>query len=152
MDQGKKPTRMKRIGDLLQEKGITSPDALEKFLRERYEAGIVISEILQEMELIMEYQILNALSRQLHVPFIDLDGEQPVDMHVVRLMSAELVKSNKALPWRLEGDTLVVAMVDPSNQKVISNIALITGYSIKPGICSEKALEEVYQKLFSEKE
>lgn len=138
---------MKRLGDLLVEEGILSPAKLEEALKKQRASGKRIGDVLQDMELVIEAQVLDALSKQLGVEKIDLGEEQP-DPEVANLVDPEVIKRHKAMPVRLEGNELIVAMVDPLNLMAIDDIRLATGYDIKPYICSEKALEMRFQELY----
>jgi len=138
---------MKRLGDLLIEEGILSPAKLEEALARSRSSGKRVGEVLQEMEAVLESQILDALSKQLGIPKIDL-GEVAPDPELASLIDAEVIKRHKALPVKLEGNDLIVAMVDPLNLMAIDDIRLATGYDVKPYICSEKALDMRFQELF----
>lgn len=138
---------MKRLGDLLIEDGILSPAKLEEALAKSRSSGKRIGEVLQEMEAVLETQILDALSRQLGIPKMDLSETVP-DPELASLIDPEIIKRHQALPISLEGNNLVVAMVDPLNLMAIDDIRLATGYDVKPYICSKKALEMRFQEMY----
>jgi len=138
---------MKRLGDLLVEDGVLSPAKLEEALKRQRSSGKRIGDVLQEMEVVIEAQILDALSRQLGIPKIDL-GEIEPDPEIAGLVDPEVIKRHKAMPVQLDGNELIVAMVDPLNLMAIDDIRLATGYDVKPYICSEKALEMRFQDMF----
>ncbi len=138
---------MKRLGDLLVEDGILSPAKLEEALKKQRSSGKRIGDVLQDMEAVVEGQILEALSKQLGVPKIDL-ADEPPDPEVAAMVDAEVIKRHKALPIRLDGNELIVAMVDPLNLMAIDDIRLATGYDVKPYITAEKALDMRFQELF----
>ena len=138
---------MKRLGDLLVEEGVLSPSKLEEALKQQRASGKRIGDVLQEMEAVMESQILDALSKQLGVPKMDLGDEPPIP-EVASMVDPEVIKRHKALPIRIEGNFLIVAMVDPLNLMAIDDIRLATGYDVKPYITSEKALDMRVQELF----
>jgi len=138
---------MKRLGDLLVEEGVLSPSKLEEALKQQRASGKRIGDVLQEMEAVMESQILDALSKQLGVPKMDLGDEPPIP-EVAAMVDPEVIKRHKALPIRIEGNLLIVAMVDPLNLMAIDDIRLATGYDVKPYITSEKALDMRVQELF----
>jgi type IV pilus assembly protein PilB len=138
---------LKRLGEMLVDEGLLSPAKLEEALKVQRASGKRLGEVVQEMELVIESQLLDVLAQQLGVPKIDL-GQIPPDPEVVGLVDPEVIKRHKALPVRLDGNELVVAMVDPLNLMAIDDIRLATGYDIKPYICSEKALELRFQELY----
>ncbi|HDS29934.1 MAG TPA: type II secretion system protein GspE [Firmicutes bacterium] len=138
---------LKRLGDLLVDEGVLSPQKLEEALKTQRASGKRLGEVLQELELVVESQILDALANQLGVQKIDL-GSTPPDPEIAALVDPEVIKRHKALPVKLEGNNLIVAMVDPLNLMAIDDIRLATGYDVKPYICSEKALDMRFQELF----
>ena len=138
---------MKRLGDLLIDEGVLSPSKLEEALKQQRASGKRLGEVLQEMELVIEAQILDALARQLGIEKIDL-GTEPPDPEIAALIDPEVIKRHKALPIRLDGNELVVAMVDPLNLMAVDDIRLATGYDVRPYICSEKALDVRFQEIF----
>jgi len=138
---------LKRLGDLLVEEGALSPAKLEEALKQQRASGKRLGDVLQDMEAVVETQILDALSRQLGVPKIDLGDEAP-DPEVANLVDPEVIKRHNALPIRLDGNELIVAMVDPLNLMAIDDIRLATGYDVRPFIASEKALTMRFQEMF----
>jgi len=138
---------MKRLGDLLVEDGVLSPTKLEEALKKQRSSGKRIGDVLQEMEAVVESQVLEALSKQLGVPKIDLTDEPP-DPEIAGMVDPEVIKRHQALPIRLSGNELIVAMVDPLNLMAIDDIRLATGYDVKPYITSQKALDMRFQELF----
>lgn len=138
---------IKRLGELLVDEGLISPSKLEEALKQQRATGKRLGEVVQEMELVIESQLLDVLSKQLGVPKIDLT-ETPPDPAVIGLVDPEVVKRHKALPIKIEGNELIVAMVDPLNLMAIDDIRLATGYDVRPYICSEKALDMRFQELY----
>ncbi|HYE79039.1 MAG TPA: ATPase, T2SS/T4P/T4SS family [bacterium] len=132
---------------MLVEEGLISLSKLDEALKMQRATGKRLGEVMQDMELLVADQILDILSKQLDVPKIDL-FEEGVDREVASLIDPELIQRHKAIPVRLEGNDLVVAMVDPLNLMAIDDIRLATGYEVQPRICSEQALERIYQDMF----
>jgi len=137
----------KRFGDMLVEEGLISLSKLDEALKIQRSTGKRLGEVMQDMEILVQDQILDILSKQLDVPKIDL-FEEPVDREVAGLIDPELIQRHKTIPVRLENNELIVAMVDPLNLMAIDDIRLATGYEVRPRICSEQALDRIYQDLF----
>ena len=140
-------TAAKRFGDMLVEEGLISLSKLDEALKIQRATGKRLGEVMQDMEILVQDQILDILSKQLDVPKIDL-FEEPVDRDVAGMIDPELIHRHKAIPVRIENDELIVAMVDPLNLMAIDDIRLATGREVRPRICSEQALDRVYQDLF----
>ena len=109
-----------------------------------------LQEIRQNLELVIEAKILDALALKFGVPMIDLSVESP-DPEIAFLLNPKVIKKHKAMPVRLEGNELIVAMVDPLDDIAIEDIRLSLGYDVKQVVCSEKYLAIRFEKLFGEK-
>lgn len=137
----------KRLGDLLVEDGILTLDNLDEALKVQRQTGKRIGEVVRDLEMVVESQLLDALARQLDVEKYDFSAD-PVDREVAELVDPDLIMRHKAMPVRIEGNELWVAMEDPLNLMAIDDFRLASGYDIRPMICSRAALERVYNELF----
>jgi type IV pilus assembly protein PilB len=137
----------KRFGDMLVEEGLISLSKLDEALKIQRATGKRLGEVMQDMEILVQDQILDILSKQLDVPKIDL-FEEPIDREIASSIDPELIQRHKAIPVRVEHGELIVAMVDPLNLMAIDDIRLATGYEVRPRICSEQALDRIYQDMF----
>lgn len=137
----------KRIGDLLVEDGILTLDNLDEAIQVQRQTGKRIGEVLRDLEMVVESQLLDALARQLDVKKFDF-GDEVIDRDVAGLVDPDLIMRHKAMPVRIDGNELWVAMEDPLNLMAIDDFRLATGYDIRPMICSHGGLERVYNELF----
>jgi type IV pilus assembly protein PilB len=152
------------------DRGVTTADALEGFVRSQRASKLRIGDILRDMGLATEEQILKALARQkvtrqrigqlliddgvvseldltralsakFGVPFLDLTDTQ-LEPAAASTIDEKLARRYGAAPVRyVDGNTLLVAMVDPQNLLALEDLEIITGYSIQAAIASE---EDVY--------
>ncbi len=143
----KEAPQQKRLGELLVEEGLISLDNLNEAIKVQRATGKRIGEVLQDLEMIVESQMLEILAKQLDVEKFDFTKET-VDRDVAGLVDPDLINRHKAIPVRLEGNELWVAMEDPLNLMAIDDIRLATGYDIRPMIASRNAIDRVYNELF----
>jgi type II secretory ATPase GspE/PulE/Tfp pilus assembly ATPase PilB-like protein len=59
---------------------------------------------------------------------------------VLRLLSLEFIKQNNVLPLGIKGTKLLLAMTDPSNQKLIREVEGMTGYEIEISMAIPQAI------------
>lgn len=137
----------KRLGDILIDEGILSVDKIKEAIDHQRSSGKRLGDILVELQYVMEDQVQDALSKQLGIEKIDL-YEEKVDPEVARLIPADMIKRHMAFPVRLQGNILVVAMVDPTNLLALDDIRLSTGYDVAPRICSPHALDFAFEHFF----
>src|SRR4051812_21528545 len=71
-----------------------------------------------------------------------------VDPDAAKLVAPNAVRRYQAVPVSFVGDrTLIVAMVDPANVLAIDDIAVMTGYEVRPAVASLADVERLLQRL-----
>ena len=71
-----------------------------------------------------------------------------VDPDAAKLVAPAAVRRYQAVPVSFVGDrTLLVAMVDPANVLAIDDIAVMTGYEVRPAVSSLADVEWLLQRL-----
>jgi hypothetical protein len=139
-----------RIGELLVRENLISKIQLEEGLKCQVIFGGRLGTNLIEMGLLEENDIARILSKKLGVPFLDPPGQlMNIPAEVIGLIPREYAAKYQVIPLRLEGRRLSLGMVDPSDLKVIDEIAFHTSYVIRPVVIPEVqvvlALEKYYQ-------
>src|SRR4051812_17719702 len=71
-----------------------------------------------------------------------------VDPDAAKLVAPAAVRRYQAVPVSFVGDrTLLVAMVDPANVLAIDDIAVMTGYEVRPAVASLKDVDWLLERL-----
>src|SRR5881397_674968 len=102
----------KRLGDLLIEAQIITPEQLEQAIAHQKKAGQMLGATLVQMGAVTEQQLLQTLEQQLGLPLVDLNDTTPDEAAVARVKE-EVARKYAAIPVEQDGRTLMVAMVDP---------------------------------------
>jgi type IV pilus assembly protein PilB len=128
----------KRIGELLVEGGVLSQSQLEQALFAQRKDGRKLGQLLIELGLVSETQLTQTLSRQLSVPWVSL-YHVDFSRSLLNLMTRELAERFCVVPIlvrrvRKQGDTLYIAMDDPTNEAAIDEIARAVSLAVKPMI------------------
>jgi len=146
------PTAMERkLGELLvNDKVITQKD-LEAALRRQEENGASLGRILIDMDLATEWEMAAALGKQLNVPFITLSHYE-IDPQILASIPAEIVKRYQIVPVDRTGDTLTVALADPSNIFLLDELRLLTKCTIVPVISFESDIKEAIERYYGNDE
>ncbi|WP_432821616.1 hypothetical protein [Trichloromonas sp.] len=139
-----------RIGELLVRENLISTMQLEEGLKCQVIFGGRLGTNLIEMGLLEETDIARVLGKKLGVPFLDPPGLlMNIPSDVIALIPREYAAKYQIIPLRLEGRRLSLGMVDPSDLKIIDEIAFRTGFVIRPVVIPEVrivlALEKYYQ-------
>ncbi len=137
-----------KLGELLVKEGVINRKQLEEALKCQVIFGGRLGTNLIEMGLIGEHELVRHLSKQLEVPFVPPEQLLSLPPDVIKLISRDIAEEYKIVPLSLDKKRLTVAMWDPSDLSAVDAISFITGYIIKPLVCSELrlllALEQYY--------
>jgi len=128
----------KRIGELLVEGGVLSQSQLEQALFAQRKDGRKLGQLLMELGLVSETQLTQTLSRQLSVPWVSL-YHVDFSRSLLNLLSRDIAERYCVVPIlvrrvRKQGDTLYIAMDDPTNESAIEEIARAVSLAVKPMI------------------
>jgi type IV pilus assembly protein PilB len=139
---------MARLGELLVRENIISVKQLQQAQDEQKKTGGRLGSSLVKLGMIGEGDLLNFLSKQYHVPSINLDDFQ-IDPEIAKLINEEVAMKHQVVPVHRSGSSLVIAMADPSNIYAIDDVKFLTGYNVEVVVASEtqiaKAIERHYK-------
>jgi MSHA biogenesis protein MshE len=137
-----------RLGDLLVEHKLISEGQLSAALEEQKKSGHKLGRVLIENGYVKEDDVLNLLSRQLNVPFVDLSGFQ-FKQEVTQKLPETAARRFRALALEDTPDGLLVGMADPTNIFAYDDLVRVIKGPIKVAVVKEgdlvAAIDRVYQ-------
>ena len=136
-----------RLGELLVQEDLISPEQLETALAEQKFSGGRLSYHLSRLGYLEESELADILSRQYGVPSINL-SEFEIDPEVIKLIPREVVEKYKIIPISRADSSLIIAMVDPSNILAIDDIKFLTGYNIEAVVATEDSILNAIEKYY----
>jgi len=136
------------IGDLLVTMGRISKQQLAKALDLQKEGGgEKLGQILVSMGVISEDEIMKALSIKFVIPMVDLNKTE-VSENVIKMIPLTMVRRFNVMPISRSGNTLCVAISDPTRVSETKALKLLTGCEIQPFLTSEAQIEEAIEKHY----
>jgi type IV pilus assembly protein PilB len=84
-------------------------------------------------------------ARHYRLRFVDLKVEEPA-YHLIHELPVEMMVRHSFVPLAREGDTLFVAMVDPTNLEVIDEIEAQLHVRLKTAFATQTAVEEALKR------
>lgn len=139
-----------RLGDILIAAKLITQRQLEAALDTQKKTGARLGEALINLGFVTEFDMCNTLADQLGYPFIP-NPEIQMEPGIGALVSEELAKKYRAVPVRMDGNSLIVAMADPLNFLAIDDISLASGRRVKPAVSPEKAIQRALLKAYAMK-
>lgn len=142
-----KPKKI-RLGDLLIEHKIISREQLEAALADQRQSGRKLGRVLIENGFLTEEQLLNFLSRQLKVPYVDLKHYQ-FSPEVVRRIPETHARRYRVILLEETTDALLMGMADPTDIFAYDEMARILGRAPRIAVVGEgdllKTIDLVYR-------
>jgi general secretion pathway protein E len=142
---------MKRIGEMLVERGFIAPEDLERALEIQKERGEKIGRILVDLGFIAMRDLLATLSEQLNVALVTIDGPPPATQETEGL-ATRFMRQCRFIPFALEDSTLRIAMSDPLDFETISAVRGFTGLRVEPVLAPEREILDAIDRYYGEAE
>ncbi len=143
------PRKKLRIGDLLVEHKIISEQQLMSALGEQKRSGRKLGRTLIELGYLSEDSLLEFLSRQLQLPFIDLKHYK-YSPETVRLIPETLARRYRAIALDDSQDALLVGMADPTDIFGYDELSKTLKRPIRQAVVREsellRTIDTVYRK------
>src|SRR4028118_2282828 len=141
---------MGKLGQLLVARGWITVQQLTRALQNQSVVGGRLGTCLIEIDAISEDLLLKGLSEQLGVPSASLDDLRGIPEEVLALLPEKLARRCRAVPFRVEGSRLDLAMMDARNLACQDEIAFATGKRVKIHVAHELRVLEGLERYYKE--
>jgi DNA-binding response OmpR family regulator len=130
----------KELGEILREASLITPAQLAEALGLQKTFGERLASILVRQHILTEKFAVTYLGRQLGVPGVDLSKNE-IDLSLLEIVPLELCERHLVFPVKVEGTRLQVAMSDPLDHTLVSEIEFKTGVRLAPMIALESSVK-----------
>jgi len=144
--------RFQRLGEILMARGKIQPEDLERALELQLERGDKLGKIMVDMGLLAQRDVLAALSDQLGVPLVAIEGAAPPSAPELEGLSHRFLRQCRAYPMTLVDNVLTVAMADPLDFETIGALRAFSGLEIRTVLASEQDVLDAIERHYGEAE
>jgi DNA-binding response OmpR family regulator len=130
----------KELGEILREADLINDAQLAEALTLQRTFGERLASILVRQKILTEKFAVTYLGRQLGVPPIDLSKAE-IDLGILDVLPLDLCERHLVFPVKVEGTRLQVAMSDPVDHVLVSEIEFKTGVRLAPMIALESSIK-----------
>jgi type IV pilus assembly protein PilB len=135
------------LTDVIVDLGFVERGAMDEAVEMAHAAGSAAERVLVSTGAITETQLARALAERFGLDHLDLEIYR-VDPDAAKLVTPAAIKRYQAVPVAFAGDrTLLVAMSDPANVLAVDDIAVMTGYEVRPAVASSADIDYVLARL-----
>ncbi len=139
-----------RLGEMLIDRRLLSPEDLEKALEIQKERNEKIGKILVDLGFVAMRDVMDALSDQLQVPLISIDSPPPVTPETEGL-SPRFLRQFRCMPVAMRDSTLTLAMADPLDFETIATVRSVTGLKVDRALVAEQEVLDAVDKYYGER-
>lgn len=137
------------LGEMLVAANLIDEVQMQIALAEQKQSGQRFGSTLVELKFIDENVLAAFLSKQLDVPCISL-LHVDIPKKVLRRIPRSLALECKAVPVRIDGDRLEVAMVDPTDADAIIKIEKAVEMPVTPLIAPQSSIRTMIDRCYPE--
>jgi type IV pilus assembly protein PilB len=139
--------KRKRLGEMLVEEKLISPERLEEILEPQGRSGQKLGEYLVREGLIREEDMISVVSRQLGVRRYQSELF-PVDSSLADYLPVNQVMKYQAVPLVRKGSVLVMALRDPTDIYVLDALEVFTNLEVEAVICTEQEFNQLVAAVY----
>ncbi|MEL6106652.1 MAG: ATPase, T2SS/T4P/T4SS family [Planctomycetota bacterium] len=138
----------RRIGQILVDLGFLTDEQRDVVLEEQeQQPGALFGKIAEDMQLITEEQLVQALAEQMSMQTVTLEDIELPDDLVARI-SETMAQLYRVVPIRFEDDRLTVATCDPQNLSVQDELRTFLGWEIEVVVATERDINQTIGRYY----
>ena len=137
-----------KLGEILVKNGVITMDKLSKALDEQRRVGGSIGRQLTKLGFLKDSELVSFLSKEFGAATVSLlDGEIPES--VVKLIPQDLALRYQVVPFKRQGNTLYLAVSDPTKVGALDDIKFLTGLNVEVVVSSESEIAQALSKYYN---
>ncbi len=140
----------RRLGDLLVREGLIDNEQLARALQEQKGSNDKLGSILVKLSFVTEENLIAFLSRQYGIQSITL-SQLDIDPDILKLVPEQIARKYEVLPVKLQGNTLTLAMGDPTNVFALDDVGFMTNLQVIPAVASQAAIRQAIDRSYDSK-
>jgi len=142
----------KQLGKILLQQKLVSPDVLQEMLDEqKRDPGSRLASAAARRGRVSVADALRALSEQHGVPAVDL-ADVVIPLATLRLIPIEMAHEHALLPFRVEGDQLLLAMSSPDRRDAIEEIEFVASKKVQIHVALDHVVRHVIEHAYGQLE
>src|SRR5438128_5161251 len=130
----------KELGEILREADLVSEAQLAEALSLQRTFGERLASILVRQKILTEKFAVTYLGRQLGVPGVDLSKAE-IELSLLDIVQLDVCEKHLVFPVKVEGTRLQIAMSDPLDHVLVTEIEFKSGLRLAPMIALESSIK-----------
>lgn len=140
--------KRKLLGEIFVDKGLITRKTLERTLARSKRLRRRLGGLLEELELITGEELADALAEQYGYRVVSNFSHHNFSSELLELIPSDIAMQNVLFPLKIENGRLAIAMADPTETRIVSNIAANHGLTVIPFIATRKDINAAICKQY----
>jgi general secretion pathway protein E len=141
-----------KLGEILLKHTSLTAEQLEEALKIQETEGGLLGEVLIRRNMILPHEIMKALCLQIGILWVEDLKANEIDPKLISDIPINYAKSKEVIPIGKEssskGETLLIAVSDPFNEKVMDDLAVLTGQTIKLVVSTPMRIQDAINRVY----
>ena len=133
--------------NLLINKKLVSNKEIEDICKKQGENNFSIQRIILGAGIMNKKEMMQLLSEEIGVPYVDLEGKT-FDPSIVAMLSEEISRKHNLVTIGKKKEKLIVAMANPLDVYTHDEIKIITGYEVEPYLAYSDDISKVLDSVY----
>ncbi|MCF7849156.1 MAG: Flp pilus assembly complex ATPase component TadA [Kiritimatiellales bacterium] len=129
--------------------GVITEEQAEAINEEHLRMGRPVHQVAVDLDFLEERQYLDVVAHQLSTTVVSL-GESSFQPKAVKAVPSSIARMYRVMPYRLEGDTLTLAVSDIPSPAAVDEIAFVLSRSIDLVVASADEIDATIIRLYGE--
>lgn len=135
------------LARILRDRGVVTERQLQEAIQHQVLYGGRLGTNLHELGFITEERLQEALARAHGVPALPVDPRH-ITPELVAVVPKAMAVRHKVFPYRLQGRTLVLLMIDPADHTAVAKVGYSLGYIVKTAVVPEFRMVQLLRDYY----
>jgi type II secretion system protein E len=142
-----RPMLRKKIGDILIDLNIITPQQLAEALHEQKTTGKLLGQVLLERGFVTKDDLARALAKQVGVAFLEKITEQMVDPSLLGKVPLKFLRQHCVIPIMYEGQK-TIATANPRDLQPLDDLSLLMAGEVLYAVATDDIINEAINKFY----
>jgi type IV pilus assembly protein PilB len=138
-----------RLGEILVANGAITDAQLKDAITHQARLRLPLGKVLLKLAYVTDERIKQALATQLGIPYVDVE-KMVINRDLARTINRIYAKRHAIVPIARVGDTLTVAMDDPTAKSVVEDLRRLTQLTINVVTASSRGIQRGWTRLYDD--
>ena len=137
----------KKLGDILIDLNIVTPEQLQDVLREQKASGKVLGQLLLERGLVSKLDLARTLAQQVGLPFIEAITEQMANVELLAKVPLKFLRQHLIIPIIFNGRKTIVS-ANPRDLQPLDDLAILMAGDVDYAVSTDTVVSEAINKYY----